>query len=92
MPPERVLVQVPLPPCPAQSLTEIRFAYVMKSRFMDAKWVANLELSDFLTTFRREIEHVRCSTPGPVPSEYDPILDEVNEAHQPLLVHQRDSA
>jgi hypothetical protein len=61
---------------------------------MYAKWVANLELSDFLTTFQREIEHVRCSTPGP--SGYDPIFDEVNGACQPLRlfinVTQRDGA
>jgi hypothetical protein len=67
-----------------------------KPRFMDAKRVANLELSDFLTTFRRDIEHVRCSTPGPVPSKYDPIFEEVNRACQPLRwfinVTQRDGA
>jgi hypothetical protein len=35
-----------------------------KPHFLDAKWVANLELSSFLTTFRWEIEEVRCSIGG----------------------------
>jgi hypothetical protein len=51
-----------------------------KPRFLDAKWVANLELSSFLTTFRWEIEEVRCSIRVSVPPEWNHLFDEVNEA------------
>jgi hypothetical protein len=48
---------------------------------MDAKWVANLELSDSLTEFRGQIEQVRRSIRHPVPRAYGAMLDEMNVNH-----------
>jgi hypothetical protein len=49
-------------------------------RYMDGKWVANLDLSDFISIWEDAIERVRSSQRGTVPAPWNPAFREINEA------------